>query len=179
MDRGYWGLVVTLRTPESILRQIISIYEDNYATSLATVESNWEDTDDIDLDDFITREITTDPTALDKQWLLPAMSVAIGPIRETVTEGWQQGKTSYDMQTMITYYLQHNDVTILAKIIARHIEATLDLFRLYPAFGWRGATNKIVPGSVQFIPSQTSTRGNAYVKGLMVQLDFRFLNYAA
>jgi hypothetical protein len=83
------------------------------------------------------------------------------------------------MQTMVTYYLQHNDVTILAKIIARHIEATLDLFRQYPAFGWRGATNKIVPGSVQFIPSQTSTRGNAYVKGLMVQFDYRFLNYAA
>lgn len=160
------------------MRQIISVYEDNYATSLATVEANWTDTEAIDLTDFQIRTITTDPTALDKHWLLPAMSVAIGPIREFAGEGWQRNKTAYDMQTMITYYLQHNDVTLLAKVIARHIEATLDLFRQYPAFGWRGATDKIVPGTVQFIPSETTTRGNAYVKGLMVQFDFRFLNYA-
>lgn len=171
---------MALRTPESILRQILTIYETEYATSLATVEARWVAVEDISLSDFETRAIASDPGTLDKRWLLPALSVTMGPIRESTNQGnLQMMSTWYDMQVMITYYFQHPDATILAKIIARHVEATLDIFKRYPGFGFQSGKDKIVPGTIQFIPSRVTPRGNVMAKGLMTQFNYRFMNYAA
>jgi len=170
---------MSLLTPEGILRQILTTYENEYATSLATVQSNWSSIEDIELEDFITRQIASDPSSLDKQWLLPALSATMGTIRESTETGtMQMMSTWYDMQTMIAYYFQHPDATILAKIISRHVEATLDLFKRYPGFGFQSGKSKIVPGTIQFIPSRVTPRGNVMAKGLMVQFNYRFLNYA-
>lgn len=171
---------MTLITPEAILRQILTIYEEQYGTSLSTVGSNWTAIEDIPLEDFVTRDFASDPGTLDKLWLLPALSVTMGAIRESSGAGTMQlMNTWYEMQVMLTYYFQHPDATVLAKIIARHTEATLDLFKRYPGFGLQTGQHKIVPGTIQFIPSRVTPRGNSMAKGLMVQFNFRFLNYAA
>ncbi len=169
---------MALLTPESILRQIISLYEDNYATSLATVESNWEDTEDIELTDFLTRTITSDPNALERQWHLPAMTATYGPIREAaITSQLQQYHSFFDMQTLLTYYLSNPDATILGKIVSRHIEATLDMFKRFPGLGMQSGKDRVVPGTMRFSPSLSALRGAALVKGLLIQFDFRFMSY--
>jgi len=173
---------MTLLLPETILRNILDVYEDNYASSLATVKSNWTSTEDIDLEDFQTRTITTDPTVMNQQWFLPALALTMGPMTEAEiasTIQVQQMRNLYDMQVVMTYYLKHPDASILSKILLRHVEATLDLMRQYPGFGMKGKDQYVVPRSTRFVPSRTAPVGNALVKGLMITFNFRFMHYGA
>jgi hypothetical protein len=160
-------------TPEEVARKVITIWTDNYAASLTTVQANWAATEDITLRDFVVREISASPDIMQKNWEFPAMQVGIGPMAESAAPNIQQYVSAYDLQVRIFYYLKAPDARRLALILLRHIEATLSMLENFPALDF-GPNGKMAPNTLTFTPSNTAPLGtNALVKGLMISFDFR------
>ncbi len=169
---------MALLEPETILRRIITIYEDDYATSLATVQAKWAATEDITLDDFVTRQISANPDVLPKVWQSPAFQAGMGTLRQIPDEGTlQQFHTWYALDLRLYYYFKNPDSRSLALIIARNEEATLDLFINHPDLDF-GSQGQIVKNTTQFVPSAASPFGtNTLAQGLLVQFGIRFMQY--
>lgn len=167
---------MALLTPEQIIRRVVSLYEDNYATHLATVESSWSSTEDITLTDFINRVITANPEVLPKVWDTPLMQCNIGPIEGVEGESLQQYHDLYECVIQCFYYLRHSDARQLALIIARHQEATFDLLNNHPNLDF-GSNNRIRPASLSMVPSNVSPSSGVLTQGLRVAFAFRFMQY--
>lgn len=167
---------MTILTPEAIIRRVVSIYEDNYATSLTTVEANWSSTEDITLVDFLNRVITANPEVLPKVWEYPLMQCNIGPIEGVQDANYQQYVDWYEAEIQIYYYLRHSDARTLALLIHRHEEATLDMLKQHPSLDY-GENNRVSPGTVSMVPSNVSSSSGILTQGLRVSFRFRFMNY--
>lgn len=167
---------MALLTPEQIIRRVVSIYEDNYATSLAAVQSSWQATEDITLTNFIDRVITANPDVLPKVWDDPLMQCNIGPIEGVEGESSQQYHDLYECNIQCFYYLRDSNARILALIIARHEEATFDLLNRHPNLDF-GQNNRIRPASLSMVPSNVSPGRGVLVQGLRVAFAFRFMQY--
>lgn len=169
---------MALLSPETVARDILSLYEDNFSTSLATVADTWDATEEIDLEDFATRKISAAPEILEKTWILPALVIGIGTaVDQGAEEGTQQYHNLYALDVQIFYYLSHPDSEILGKKIMRYMEATFEFLNRYPAFGRAGDFERIIPGTLQLAPSTTGRRSNVLVKGLLVRASLGMLQY--
>ncbi len=163
--------------PEDVARAIITIYEDDYATSLATVQTKWAATEDITLEDFVTRQISATPEQASSQWQYPSLRVGTGTMTQAEAASYQQYNNAYDMNIQIVHYLKHPDQRTLALIVMRHEEAVLDLLNQHPNLDFSGNENMIVNGSLSIVPSTTLATQKALIKGLMIRFDFRFVHY--
>lgn len=169
---------MTLIVPEDVARRIIEIYEDDFATSLGTVQAKWADTENVILKDFVTRDISATPELVETQWQFPSLRVGIGNMPQA-GEGpqIQQFHNFYDLNVQIAHYLKHPDQRTLALIVMRHEEAVLDLLNQHPSLDFAGNENRIVNGSLALLPSTTLGTPKSLIKGLMVRFDFRLLHY--
>lgn len=168
---------MAFNNPESIARNVITVHEDDYPTILAAVGTEWASTEDVDLEDFHTRVLTSRPNVLEEQWILPAMSVAVMNLKPTASEQeFQQYSNFYDLEIAITYFFSHVDARTLSLIILRHMQATLQWLGENPGMGFAGRDG-IHINTVNMIPSYTATSGNVYRKGLMTTFDFRMFQY--
>jgi len=167
---------MAMLTPEGVARNILSLYEDNYASYLSTVQTAWEDTEDITLSDFETRRITADPANIAVFPILPALAIAVGDMREDVgaDQAMQMYTNYYLMDTQLVYFLRAIDDHQLSIILMRHIEATLRFLQTYPRLNYSG---DVSIRNLRFEPSSNLMRsgGNMLVKGLLVRFDVRFI----
>jgi len=168
---------VAFNNPESVARNVLTIHESDYPAILASVVSEWAATEDVDLEDFHTRVLTSRPNVLEEHWILPAMTVAVMDLKPTASEqAFQQYKNYYDLEIAITYFFSHVDARTLSLIILRHMQATLQFLGENPGVGLAGRDGVQIE-TVRMTPSYTATSGNVYRKGLMTLFDFRMLQY--
>jgi hypothetical protein len=163
-------------TPEQVARQTLELYETYYNDSLDLVEAEWAATEDIALSDFVTRQFTADPSSLEAAWLLPALAIGVGPWVPVTGIKTQQMINFYDLEMQVVYYFQDIDSHRLGVIIMRHMQATLDFLNKHPGLDLRGGDVSISEGP-RLLPSRVMPRGNALVKGLLVQFNIRFEQY--
>ena len=166
---------MTLLDPETIIRKVISIYEDDYATELAAVQANWASTEDITLDDFRERQIVASPEILPRAWEPPLLQATTGVVQATDAVGQvQQFRDWYAIDIQLFYYFKHPDNRTLSLIVMRHQEATFNLLKKHPTLDYSHRAS-VLPNSLSMSPSSTATSRNVLVKGLMVRFGFRFL----
>lgn len=167
---------MSMLTPEGIARRIKSLYEDNYATYLSTVQTAWASTEDIELHDFETRRITADPSNIAVFPLLPALGIAVGDMREDAgaDQVMQQYTNYYLMDTQLAYFLRSIDDHQLSIILMRHIEATLQFLQDHARLDY---SKDVGIRDLRIEPSANVMRsgGNMLVKGLLVRFDVRFI----
>lgn len=166
-------------TPESIARQILSLYEDDYNTYLAQVQAEWASTEDIDLYDFEIRRITVMPENITFFAAYPALGIGIGNMREdpeAVTQ-FQRSARYYMMDTRLVYYLKGIDDEQLAKIVLRHIQATLLFLQAHPRLNlgpfFSFENIRIEPSANVY-----DTGGNSLVKGVRFRFDLKYAQAA-
>ncbi|MBD3260295.1 MAG: hypothetical protein GF334_01235 [Candidatus Altiarchaeales archaeon] len=167
-----------MNSPESVVRNVLSLYESGYAAELATVQAEWAGTEDVTLDDFQTRLLTSRPGTLEKHWLLPALSIAVGELKPTAADQeMQQFQNYYDLEIIVTYFLTHADPVKLSLIVMRHMQATLNFLGKNAGVGYAGGSDRVLIETLRMIPSYTATDGNVFKKGLMIPFDFRIVQY--
>lgn len=166
---------MTMQTPEAILRQIETLYIDNYATYLAAVQAKWTATEDIELYDFEVRRVTADPESLGVIKQFPALKIAMGRLVSSRDE-MQQYRNWYEMEVQCIYFLRSNDEHELGIILARHIEATMDFFDDNASLGLR----QVTISNLAFEPSANVFEGggNILIKGVRVSFNVKFLQGA-
>jgi hypothetical protein len=163
-------------TPESIARQILGLYEDNYATHLATVEANWAATEPITLYDFEERRITIMPENVTVYMYYPSLGIGVGNLREVATGDLQiqRAERVYLMDVRLVYYLRGVDDQQLAKVVLRHIEATLLFLQAHPRLGL-GRLFEVQNIIIEPSANVYDTGGNSLVKGLRTRFELRFI----
>lgn len=165
-----------MQTPEGIANQIKSLYEADYQTHLTAVEGNWS-ADPITLYDFEDRRITIMPENLTVYYSTPALGIGVGNMQEVVGGGGpmqiQRAERFYTMEVRIVYYLKGIDDQELAKVVLRHIEATLLFFQAHPRFG---LGNFFTVENIRVEPSANvfDSGGNMLVKGVRFRLDLTY-----
>lgn len=164
------------QTPESIARQIKSLYESDYAAHLATVESNWASIEDIALYDFEERRITVMPENVTVYMYYPSLGIGVGNMREETEGGLQiqRAERYYVMDLRLVYYLRGVDDQQLAKVVLRHIEATLLFLQAHPRLGLGRA---FTVENIRVEPSANvyDSGGNSLVKGVRFRFDLRYM----
>lgn len=164
------------QTPESIARQILSLYEDNYATHLAVVQSNWSSIEDITLYDFEERRITIMPENVTVYMYYPSLGIGVGNMREETGGGAQiqRSERFYVMELRLVYYLKGTDDQELAKVALRHIEATLLFLQAHPRLGL-GRLFTVENIRVEPSANVYDSGGNSLVKGVRFRFDLRYV----
>ncbi len=164
---------MALLTPEDILRRIETLYTQDYATCLATVQAKWAAIEDIELHDFEFMRIDADPDTLPILKQFPALLITMG----RMTSG--QAKTQlyenwYELDVACTYFLRAIDEHELGIVLARHVEATLGFFEEHASLGFG---RDFTVSNMSFTPSGNVLPGggNSLVKGLLVKFIARFL----
>lgn len=168
-----------MHTPESIARQIESLYEDDYATYLADVKALWASTEDIELYDFEIRKISVMPENVTFYAAYPALGIGIGNMREDQdqTTQFQRSAKYYMMDVRLVYYLKGIDDEQLAKIVLRHIQASLLFFQAHPRLN---LGNFFSMENIRIEPSANvyDSGGNSLVKGLRFRFDLKYAQAA-
>lgn len=182
------GITPTTRTftyPELIAREILTLYKAEYATSLATVQTFWQNHPllqpgerEMPLHDFAERLIVADITSLASFTGYPALVIGVGAMTPTdPARRSQQGFDWYQQVIQPVYMLRALSQQELAIVLMRHMQATLDLFGRFPKLNVAGETFTI-QGTPTLQPSANvipDGGGNALVKGLLVTLNIKFL----
>jgi hypothetical protein len=151
------------------------LYEDEYATYLANVRALWTSTEDIELYDFEIRRITVMPENITFFAAYPALGIGVGNMREEQDPTFQLQRSAkyYMMDVRLVYYLKGIDDQQLAKIVLRHIQATLLFLQAHPRLN---LGNFFSIENIRIEPSANvyDTGGNSLVKGVRFRFDLKY-----
>jgi len=149
--------------PEAIKKKLQALFEDSYGDYLDTVEGNHSD-DEITLDDF-AQIIYGDISSVQQVKSWPALAILSNTSTIAVRgEGgvWNIWNTDIELRL----FFRHQEVTELAKIVDRHLEALMTFLGDYDTLE---GTILGIQG-VSFTPTETilPPGSTMFAKGLQV-----------
>lgn len=157
-------------SPEDLKNALVDIYTNNYPSFITQVQAR-HSTDPITIENF--KDIFTgDATRTKEIKAWPSLAITTGDVISIqVTE--QQRHVFWQTQIYVRYFLRHANISILGKLLDRHLEATMLMFEEPPYRTINGKVDSFEFLRAEVTDSILALGPTSYVKGLEVQWEAR------